>query len=106
MAVASLAWHTVGRLHGDSGTSEGRCGLLPCDHRRWIMVGELKSLQHKHMLPACVQQIASGARYCSAVFIFRSVHWRLHNTASVITSLRNNHNSRKAIKGACGTVLY
>lgn len=106
MAVASLAWHTEGRSHGGSGTSEGRCDPLPSDHRRWIMAGELKPLQHKHMLPACVQQTASGARWCSAVFVFRSVHRRLHNTASVITSPRNNDNNRKAIKGACGTVLY
>lgn len=40
LAVASLAWHTTGRFHGDSGTSEGRCGLLPSDDRRRLMVSE------------------------------------------------------------------
>ena len=56
--MASLAWHIAGRFHGDSGTSEGRCGLLPSDDWRRLMAGEPWKLnlflQHKHMLPVCV----------------------------------------------------
>lgn len=98
--MASLAWNTAARLHGDSGTSEGRCGLLPSDDQRWLMVGEPKSLQHKHMLPVCVQQIASGTYSCNTVFIFHFEHWR-----HFITHLSQYKLSQLLTLGASGTMI-
>lgn len=75
LAVASLAWHTTGRLHGDSGTFEGRCGLLPSNIEKELM-GSCESGWYKPMLTICVLHIASGTYSCKNVLIFHLEHRR------------------------------
>lgn len=73
--MASLAWHTTGHLHGDSGTFEGRCGLLPSNSEKELM-GTYESGWYKPTLTKCVVHIASGTYSCNTVYIFHLEHQR------------------------------